>query len=219
MILHFIWTWLPLLWNRRTSFFHSEDLGTSRWLTLGQAVMNSKGVRRKDFTHYSIFFVLFFSSKQMSSRELIYYSWPPLSLSISVHVHSESILPLPRGYTGSHLQHGHWHVESGLHPCWTLHRLSSLPRRKWGGTDSLYNGGMTQCVCIYANVGQLLHCVKLSWYFKFQVLGMPPNDFVQSASRRRLFFGENLPSDIFQSFCCYCCSESIEFKICHKRNT
>lgn len=44
---------------------------------------------------------------------------------------------------------------------------------------------------------ELLHCVKWSWYFKLQVLGMPPNDFVQSASRRRLFFGENLPSRSF----------------------
>lgn len=35
-------------------------------------------------------------------------------------------------------------------------------------------------------------CVNLTWYCDLQVLGMPPDDFVQSASRRRLFFGEEI---------------------------
>lgn len=49
-------------------------------------------------------------------------------------------------------------------------------------------------------VSCLIQCIKVSCYFNLQVLGMPPNDFVQSASRRRLFFGENLCLPSFRSF-------------------
>lgn len=43
--------------NRRTSFCLREGQGTSRWLTLGQAVMNSKEVRRQDFICNNTFFL------------------------------------------------------------------------------------------------------------------------------------------------------------------
>ena len=58
-----------------------------------------------------------------------------------------------------------------------------------------------QIACImeveHGNINvSFMRCVELLLYMKVtrcyysQVLGMPPNDFVQSASRRRLFFGE-----------------------------
>lgn len=133
--------------NMTASFSEQENIllsqrgpGNIKVVDFGSSCYEQQRGKKKRL-HVIAGFFLFFQNK--CSPENLYNSRLPLSLSISVHIHSESILPLSRGYTGSPLQHGHWHVESGLHPCWTLHRLSSLPRRKWGGTDSLYNGGMT----------------------------------------------------------------------------
>lgn len=56
---------------------------------------------------------------------------------------------------------------------------------------------------LYTFFWELLQCVKMSWHFNSQVLGMPPNDFVQSASRRRLFFGENWSSILVSYFFSY----------------
>lgn len=61
---------------------------------------------------------------------------------LSLHLHPEPLLPLSGGHSRSPLQHGDWHVEPGLHPCRTLHRLSPLPGREWSGANSLHHGGV-----------------------------------------------------------------------------
>ena len=58
----------------------------------------------------------------------------------SVHVHPESVLPLPRGDPWSPLLHAHRHLESGLYSRRALHRLSLVPGGEWGRTTSLYHG-------------------------------------------------------------------------------
>lgn len=66
---------------------------------------------------------------------------------------------------------------------------------------------LTVFVCFFLNMAVvLLQSLRIPWCYNLQVLGMPPNDFVQSASRRRLFFGENfsLIRSIFHCLITYC---------------
>ena len=42
----------------------------------------------------------------------------------------------------SSIQHGHWHVESGLHPGWAVHWLPTVPRGEWSGAAGLHHGGV-----------------------------------------------------------------------------
>lgn len=77
--------------NRRTSFCLREGQGTSRWLTLGQAVMNSKEVRRQDFICNNIFFNhvrTYQRNGQVWSRELIYSTRPPLFPLVYTYIQS-----------------------------------------------------------------------------------------------------------------------------------
>lgn len=141
--------------------------------------------------NYTTLLSLYLSWWNLTQRSLVSLS------TFSLHLHPESLLPLSGGHPGSPLQHGHWHVEPGLHPCRALHRLSPLPGREWSRANSLHHGGVLHK---YLTVLYLLHCsfpaefafICLTWCCDLQVLGMPPNDFVQTASRRRLFFGEEI---------------------------
>ena len=90
---------------------------------------------------------------------------------LSLHLHPESLLPLSGGHPGSPLQHGHWHVEPGLHPCRTLHRLSPLPGGEWSGANRLHHGGVlnkylpvhTCCTVVLSQLS--LHSFDLMLWF------------------------------------------------------
>lgn len=60
--------------------------------------------------------------------------------SCSLHLHPESLLPLPRSYSRYELSHGDRYLESRLHSRRALLWLSSLPRRERAGAAGVYHG-------------------------------------------------------------------------------
>lgn len=76
-----------------------------------------------------------------SGEENVFLHEISLSFPCSIYLHPKPILPIPRGDSGPSLQHGHWHVEPGLHHGWAVHRLPSVPWGEWSGAAGLHHGG------------------------------------------------------------------------------
>lgn len=218
--------------HRRTSFCLREGQGTSRWLTLDQAVMNNKGVRawhsvKRICNRFLPFQDIQRNGEAWSREHMIYIpSWSTFFFPL-VYTYIQS-----RFYRSPEVILGHpysmaidmWSLGCILAELYTGYPLFpgeseveqiSCIMEVWHGSNCV------STIIVLISMQTTPQCIKVSWYFDLQVLGMPPNDFVQSASRKRLFFGENflfLMSYLCGYFKC-CTANSLDYRItkCYQR--